>query len=653
MTGSIGSYSNVSGIDGKKIADDIKTPGGLFVSRKTKNKVKEAKKEVIAAGDKTNTNVKKTNDKGKTSFADSIQSNDIVNRELTVGLDDQEQTEDTGAVAEVEQGEANTDAASIQQLGEVALANTAAIQEMQTNCEAGKEAIVAQIQEALDTMNDAGAQIAANMIEAEALGAELEGITADEGGAGGFSTAMAAAGGENNAYGLNIPTGDNGAGKAGKAGMGGLISSGTQGAQQGGYAPEVAGGDDAGKTARTQEIYARLLEIENQNTDLQETIIQCSDTATELQLNYAEGTETNVVTTAEASNEQATQGSADSQVSGQAFAKITEYGNYTKLAGIATQAVGVGMTVTGSTTVAAGTGVKAAGGVMQGLGAGLKSLGASLLPGVFTAPAGSAVTGAGIGVTGAGQTTITVGNSVTVVGKGLGQAGMTTQKVGKATQAVGNATIAVGSAGTTVTNITNGNWLGALASGLSCLGSAATCIGDTAQFAAMVDQGKGQFLSAIQDFNGKMNNWMSEAMGKGKIATEGTAVTGNYVVSGSLYTNNLNIAQEVIKTTTLVGNTATQGLSMAASALNQYMDDNGIQYNTTDTLGNATTKNGTATTDASGQPVDDKSQAYKDARTYGLSASAIEGKSDTEIRKMIADFNTGKINADGSKKTQG
>ena len=74
----------------------------------------------------------------------------------------------------------------------------------------------------------------------------------------------------------------------------------------------------------------------------------------------------------------------------------------------------------------------------------------------------------------------------------------------------------------------------------------------------------------------------------------------------------------------------------------------GINMNSTDESGAAT---GTTDTTAS-QPAE-KSNAYKDARVYGLSASAIEGKSDTEIRKMIADFNTGKINADGSKKTQG
>lgn len=640
MVDSIGSYSSVSGIDGKKIADDIKTPGGLFVSRKTKNKVKAAKKEVIAAGNNTNNNVNKTNDTGKTNYAVSTENNDTANYELTEGLEDQEQTEDTSAVAVVEQGEANTDAASIQQLGEVALANSVAIQEMQTNCEAGKEAIVAQIQEALDTMNDAGAQIASNMVEAEALGAELEGLTADESGAGGFSTAMAAAGGENSAYGLNIPTGNNKPVNTGKAGKGGLISSGVQ-PTQGGMAPTLSPSNDTSKTERTREIYSRLLEIENQNTDLQETIIQCSETATELQIDYVDDTETNVVANAEASNEQATQGSADAQASGQAFAKITEYGNYTKLAGIATQAVGVGMTVAGSTTVAAGTGVKAAGGVMQGLGAGLKSLGASLLPGVFTAPAGSAVTGAGIGVSTAGQTTIAVGNTVTTVGKGLGQAGMTTQKVGKATQAVGNATIAVGSAGTTVTNITNGNWLGALASGLSCLGSAATCIGDTAQFAAMVDQGKGQFLSAIQEFNGKMNNWMSNAMGKGDIATKGTAATGNYVATGSVAAGNLNVAQEVVQTTNLIGNTATQGLTQASQAISQYADTQNQDAGIADTSATGTT-----------QVVDDKTQVYKDARTYGISASAIEGKSDAEIMKMIDEFHAGKINADGTKKTQ-
>ena len=46
MTGSIGSYSNVSGIDGKKIADDNNTPTNNVVGCERSNKVKEAKKEV-------------------------------------------------------------------------------------------------------------------------------------------------------------------------------------------------------------------------------------------------------------------------------------------------------------------------------------------------------------------------------------------------------------------------------------------------------------------------------------------------------------------------------------------------------------------------------------------------------------------------------
>lgn len=646
MSGSIGSISTASGIDGKKLADDIKTPGGLFVSRKTKNKVKAAKAEVLKAGDKTNTNVDKTNNDGKKNYSISTENNDNANYELTEGLDDQAETEDTSAVAVVEQGEANTDAVSIQAAADLALANTAAIQEMQTNCEAGKEEVMAQITEALDGMNEAGALLMANFSEAEGLGAELEGLTADEGGsAGGFSTSMAAAGGQNSAYGLNIPTGNNKPVNTGKAGKGGLISGGTQtqGANQGSYAPSAPNtGDDSAKVARTQEIYARLAEIETQNIELMTSISTYADLATELQVAYVEDTETNVVANAEASNEQATQGSADAQASGQAFAKITEYGNYTKLAGVATQAVGVGMTVAGSTVQVAGTGVKAAGGVMKGLGAGLQSLGASLLPGVFTAPAGSAVTGAGIGVNAAGSTTIAVGNTVTTVGKGLGQAGMTTQKVGKATQAVGNATVAVGSAGTAVTNVANGNWLGAIASGLSCIGSAASCIGDTAQFAAMVDQGRGEFLSGLQNFNTKMNGWMSKAMGKGDVATNKTVATGNFQASGSLMDGNFKLAQETVNTTVLVGNTATQGFTQAATALNQYAgtaDQDGGAAVTTDTTGTTA-------------QVDDKSLTYKAAKTYGLSTSAIEGKSDAEIQQMIRDFHAGKIEADGTPKKE-
>lgn len=637
MTGSIGNYSNVSGIDGQKIADDIKTPGGLFAG-KARKKVRAAKAEVIEAGNKTNKDVKNTNDKGSTGFAQGVDSNDTATYELDEGIDNKEESQDTGATAEVQESEANTDAASIQQIGETALANTVAIQEMQTNCEAGKEEIMAQIQESLDGMNDAGAQLAANMIEAESLGAELEGLTGDESGADGFSTSMAAAGGANNAYGLNIPTGDNGA-KANGANKGGLISSGTQGTQQGGFAPSTPAGENSSTTDRTRAIYARLAEIETQNLELQETIIKYSEYAKETQIQYAESTDV-VSSTAEASNTTATQGQADAKASGEAFAKITEYGNYTKLAGTATIAVGTGMIVAGSTTEVAGTGIKSAGTLMKGIGAGLRSLGAALLPGVFTAPAGSAVTGASIGVNSAGQTTIAVGNTVTTVGKGLGKAGVTTQTVGKGVKAAGEATVAVGSAGTTVTNIANRNWLGALASGLSCLGSAASCISDTAQFAALVDQGKGEFLSSVQQFSNKMNNWMSKAMGKGDVATKQTVASGNFVTTGSVATGNLHVAQEVIDTTVLTGNVATQGFTMASNAVSQYMEDNNINQDTGASAGTTTA-----------QP-EEKSQTYQNAVYYGLNSSTLEGKSDAEINKLIADFNTGKINADGTPKKE-
>lgn len=599
--------------------------GGLFA----KKKIKKANAQIKAAVVDTNKDAKSTNKTGVDGVATGVENKDEANYVISDGTDDQNETQTVGGESETQGSEGTIDAATVQGISDQYETNTAAFAEMQSGLEGRSAQIAAEIQDNLTTMNDIGGILTTNMAEAEALGAELEGLQADSAG-GGFSTSMAAAGGQNSAYSLNVPTGGNK--PQGKGKMGGLISSGTQGAQQGGYAPEVAGGDDAGKTARTQEIYARLLEIENQNTSLQETLIQCADTATQLQLEFADSTQTEIET-AESSNAEAEQASAESDKTAEVFNKISEYGMYTKVAGVATEAVGIGMTTAGTVMQGTGQVVKGTGTVMKGIGTGLKALAAGLLGFTFTAPAGTAVASSSTSVTAGGNVIVTTGDTVTAVGKGVGSAGITVQKVGKGVQLIGDATMTVGSAGTAVNNIAKGNILGAIGAGMSFLGSAASCLNNTAQFANMVGAAKDSFLGSIKEFSGKMDKWVS-------------GFTGGKVNAGG--------AAQVLQKTGAAVTGWDQGgaLGSLANVMGSSVGINaqsmGINMNSTDESGAAT---GTTDTTAS-QPAE-KSNAYKDARVYGLSASAIEGKSDTEIRKMIADFNTGKINADGSKKTQG
>lgn len=596
--------------------------GGLFA----KKKIKKANAQIKAAVVDTNKDAKSTNKTGVDGVATGVENKDEANYVISDGTEDQNETQTVGGESETQGSEGTVDAATVQGISDQYETNTAAFAEMQSGLEGRSAQIAAEIQDNLTTMNDIGGILTMNMAEAEALGAELEGLQADSAG-GGFSTSMAAAGGQNSAYSLSVPTGGNK--PQGKGKMGGLISSGTQGAQQGGYAPEVAGGDDAGKTARTQEIYARLLEIENQNTSLQETLIQCADTATQLQLEFADSTNVEIET-AESSNAEAEQASAESDKTAEVFNKISEYGMYTKVAGVATEAVGIGMTTAGTVMDATGNVVQGTGTVMKGIGAGLKSLAAGLLGFTFTAPAGTAVGASGTSVTTGGKVVDATGKTISTIGKGVGRAGIGVQKVGKGVQLIGDATMTVGSAGTAVNNIAKGNILGAIGAGMSFLGSAASCLNNTAQFANMVGAAKDSFLGSIKEFSGKMDKWVS-------------GFTGGKVNAGG--------AAQVLQKTGAAVTGWDQGGALGSLA-NVMGSSVGINAQSMGINMNSTDESGAATGTTASQPAE-KSNAYKDARVYGLSASAIEGKSDTEIRKMIADFNTGKINADGSKKTQG
>lgn len=492
--------------------------GGLFA----KNKVNRANEEIKAAVVDTNKDAKSTNTTGVKGVSTGAEQNDEANYVIDDGTDNKDETTAVGGESTTQKSEGTSDVAVVQGISDQYQMNTVAIQEMQSGLEGSSAEIVAQIQENLQSLNEAGGQLTLNIAEAEALGAELEGLTADEAGAGEFSSSMAAAGGANNAYGLNIPTGDNGA-KANGAKKGGLISSGTQGTQQGGFAPTTPAGENSSTTERTRAIYARLAEIENENLALQETIVQCSDVALDLQITFTEttGMQAEVM---DAQNQEAQQASAESDKTAEVFNQITQYGMLTKVAGVATESVGLGMTVSGKVMEGVGQTVKGTGTVMKGIGAGLKSLAAGLMGCTFTAPAGTAVGVSSTSVTTGGNVISQTGTGVVAIGKGVGTAGVTVQKVGKGVQVVGDATMTVGSAGSMVTNIAKGNILGAIGAGLSFLGSAASCINNTAQFATAVGAAKDSFLGAIQEFSGKMDSW-TKGFNGGNAAKGATAQT--------------------------------------------------------------------------------------------------------------------------------
>lgn len=596
--------------------------GGLFA----KKKINRANEQIKAAVVDTNNDAKSTNKTGVAGVTTGVEQNDEANYVLDDGLQDKEETTVVGGESETQGSEGTVDAATVQGISNQYQMNTVAIQEMQANVESGSEEIVAQIQENLTALNEAGGQLTLNMAEAEALGAELEGLNSGDG-AGDFSTSMAAAGGANNAYGLNIPTGDNGA-KANGAKKGGLISSGTQGTQQGGFAPTTPAGENASTTERTRAIYARLAEIETQNIELQASIIEYADSAIDLQISYAESTQSEIQTM-ESQNQEAEQASAESDKTAEVFNQISQYGMLTKVAGVATEATGIGMTTAGTVMDATGNVVQGTGTVMKGIGVGLKSLAAGLMGFTFTAPAGTAVGVSGTSVTTGGNVVDATGKTISTIGKGVGRTGVVVQKVGKGVQLVGDATMTVGSAGTMVNNIAKGNILGAIGAGMSFLGSAASCINNTAQFASAVGAAKDSFLGSIKEFSGKMDSWMKGFSG-GKVSTGGTA-------------------QILSKTGAAVTGWDQNGaLGSLANVMGSSVGIN-AQSMGLNTNENADAGVSTGTTTAQ---VEEKSQTYKDAKTYGLNTSAIEGKSDAEIQKMIADFNTGKINADGISKKE-
>lgn len=492
-----------------------------------------------------------------------------------------------------------------------------------------EEEVMAQLQEKMEIISAAGEQIAANAAEVEALQGELEGLTAES---AEFSTGMAAAGGQNSAYSLSVPTGGTPAPQAGKAKKGGLISSGTQatqqpqGAQQG---QQAQGGQsaDAAKTARAQEIYARLVEINEQNCTIQDTITTASDEAMVLQTTVTELMETQSTevtedqTTAEDENTKSMETLAK-------FQEIQTVGTVVNVAGGVVKGVGKGIAATGLTMDKTGGSVSTLGKFLKGMFGGVKVTGtavSAIFP-IFTAAPGGTVAAAGTAGQGTAQGVMVTGKSIKTVGGTLNKSGEVVGKVGMGIQTTGQAIQTVGSAGTMVVGIQQGNWSAIIGGAVGFLGAAVSCVGNVGQFAQSLGAAKEGFFGACAQMQSTIANALGNAGSLSSIASKGTQM----------------------------GNTALQNgtggfQDMVTNAATTFIPEAGAlkSNNTAPTTGNTTgTTSTTSTTkEESSEPtvqVETKisTPAMKaKAKNAGLTDDQIKGKSDSEIQKLIDEKN--------------
>lgn len=495
-----------------------------------------------------------------------------------------------------------------------------------------QEEVMAQLQEKMTIIAEAGEQIVANGEEVAALQAELAEIMPDGAEGGEFSTGMAAAGGQNSAYSLSVPTGTTQAPQAGKAKKGGLISSGTQatqqpqGAQQG---QQAQGGQsaDAAKTARAQEIYARLVEINEQNCTIQDTITTASDEAMVLQTTVTELMETQSTevtedqTTAEDENTKSMETLAK-------FQEIQTVGTVVNVAGGVIKGVGKGIATTGLTVEKGGKSVSTVGKFLKGMFGGIKLTGtavAGIFP-VFTGAPGGSVAAVGAN----GQVTSTgidkTGKGIQVTGGTVNKTGMTVAKVGQGVKVTGQGIQTVGSAGTMVVGIQQGNWSAIIGGAVGFLGAAVSCVGNVGQFAQSLGAAKDGFFGACAQMQSTIANALGNAGSLSSIASKGTQM----------------------------GNTALQNgtggfQDMVTNAATTFIPEAGAlkSNNTAPTTGNTTgTTSTTSTTkEESSEPtvqVETKisTPAMKaKAKNAGLTDDQIKGKSDSEIQKLIDEKN--------------
>jgi len=522
--------------------NDYKVSLGLF-GRSAKKAANAKMKEACSDN---NGDVKTNNSKGTEAKGNVSEGEDDTDYALDDGEDGENVADDNQVNADNAMATGEAAMPTLEELGALAEVNTVQMQDMQANCEAGKEEIMAQLTENMTMMQDGLMQASENAAEMEAITAEIEQLSGEEegGAAGGFSTGMAAAGGQNSAYSLSVPTGGNQAPAKGGKKQGGLISSGApatnpMGGVQGGQAAGGAQGSQGGdKSAEIQAKYARLADLEAQNIELTNMVMTCADNAITLQMAYCDEVEL-VMEAAE--TEQAVGNEEvlpEIEQQDQTFAKIQEVGMYVQAGGAVVQGVGVGMIQSGTLIDATGKVIQASGTTMQGLGAGLKALGAALLPGVFTAPAGSAVGASGTSVTMAGKSVDAAGKVTSGAGIGVQKAGLTVRTVGQGISIAGEATSAVGSAGQVVTAIKNGQWLAAIGAGLSCLGSAMACVNDVQAFAASI-QGVKTAMQATAEAGKQAQMAAKSVGGAGTVSAKGATLAAKGAQAASKTTQTL------------------------------------------------------------------------------------------------------------------
>ena len=153
----------------------------------------------------------------------------------------------------------------------------------------------------------------------------------------------------------------------------------------------------------------------------------------------------------------------------QILTQANQYGQYIKLAGTATKTVGAGLMGTGLAMNASGGTISGLGAAISGIGAALTSIGAPLCA-VFGI--GVPITAAGGATAGAGASTTSGGAALTGAGSGIYSAGQTAHTIGEATEKVGTGVTLAATAGLTGVAAAQGDWKGALTSGLSVATSA-------------------------------------------------------------------------------------------------------------------------------------------------------------------------------------
>ena len=488
-----------------------------------------------------------------------------------------------------------------------------------------QEEVMTQLQEKMTIIAEAGEQIAANAEEVDALQAELAEITADSAEGGEFSTGMAAAGGQNSAYSLSVPTGP--AKAPGQAKKGGLISSGAQqtpqaqGTQQG---QQAQGGQnaDAAKTARAQEIYARLVEINEQNCTIQDTITTASEEAMNLQTTVTELMETQ---TTEVTEDQtnANDANAESMETLAKFQEISTVGTIVNVAGGVIKGVGKGIAATGLTMDKTGGSVGNLGKFLKGMFGGVKVTGTSvsaIFP-IFTAAPGGAVASAGTAGEGTAKGVIVTGKGIQKVGGALKKSGEVVGKVGQGVKIAGQGIQTVGAAGTAVVGIQQGNWSAIIGGAVGFLGSAASFVGNAGQFAQALGAAKDGFFGACAQVQTKIGELLGNAGSLSSIASKGTQIANTALENGT------GGFQDMVLNTAIA----------LAPGLSPYGTDNKNTGNTTGTT--STTKEESSEPTVQVETKTSTPDMKAKARNAGLTDDQIKGKSDSEIQKRIDEKN--------------